>query len=445
MYTEVLDKLVAITTAHTEQVDSQSGHLLTACPLCQSRRLYYAFSHHNYRLVRCAECHLMMLNPQYQATDQAAFVESEYFLGANTSQGRAEIIHIKRATARSFLQQLERYRGALGGKLLQIGCGEGDFLVEAQHAGYDVVGIEPTTAAAKIAQQRVRGNVICGSIDHIALREASFDVCVLSEILERVANPLELLRTARRLLKKDGVLFIVVLSLDSWPARLFRQSWMGFKPDHLTYFDTNTIQHALFKTGFNRIITKPIRKVLNVNYIQRYFERYPVRLLTPLVQGASRSVPQSLRTTNISVVTSGVAVFSRPSAVPEHRTLSVVVPAYNEAATFEVLMDALLRKEVPGLKLEIIIVESNSTDGTREIAQRYKDHPRVRLVLQDRPQGKGYAVRTGFEHATGDFILIQDADLEYDPQDWPVLLEPLLSGKADACFGSRFLGGPHRV
>src|SRR5688572_10049403 len=105
----------------------------------------------------------------------------------------------------------------------------------------------------------------------------------------------------------------------------------------------------------------------------------------------------------------------RPPPFPPIRegVLSVIVPIYNEAATVRTALDAILAKEVAGWRLEVILVESNSKDGTREIVVTYRDHPRVKLILEDTPRGKGHAVRAGFKAATGDVILIQDADLEY--------------------------------
>jgi len=123
--------------------------------------------------------------------------------------------------------------------------------------------------------------------------------------------------------------------------------------------------------------------------------------------------------------------------------LSVVIPCYNEARTVE----GLLRKvrELP-LQTEIVVVDDGSTDGTREILSRLNAEGVVdRLVLQPENRGKGAALRTGFAAATGDVVVVQDADLEYDPAELPGLLQPILQGKADAVYGSRFLGGPHRV
>ena len=128
-----------------------------------------------------------------------------------------------------------------------------------------------------------------------------------------------------------------------------------------------------------------------------------------------------------------------PSPFPPivNGTLSVIVPIYNEAATVCQSLDAILAKTVPGWTLQIIMVESNSTDGTRSIVQTYAAHPRVKLILEDRPRGKGHAVRAGLAHATGDVILIQDADLEYDLDDYDILLAPLAAGRQEFVLGSR--------
>ena len=119
--------------------------------------------------------------------------------------------------------------------------------------------------------------------------------------------------------------------------------------------------------------------------------------------------------------------------------LSVIMPAYNEIE----FIDEILRKvkETPYDK-EIIVVDDCSTDGTREYLKTRKD---IIAIFQEKNQGKGAALRRGMEAATGDIVLIQDADLEYDPREYPVLLGPILEGKADVVYGSRFLGGPHRV
>jgi glycosyltransferase involved in cell wall biosynthesis len=141
--------------------------------------------------------------------------------------------------------------------------------------------------------------------------------------------------------------------------------------------------------------------------------------------------------------------------------VSIVIPVYNERATIE---EILWRVQGADLDKEIVIVDDASTDGTREFLQqvvrsqeqrpakmvlphldRELDTEEIRLFFQDGNHGKGAALRRGFKEARGDIVLVQDADLEYDPRDYPHLLEPILQGLADVVYGSRFLGGPHRV
>lgn len=120
---------------------------------------------------------------------------------------------------------------------------------------------------------------------------------------------------------------------------------------------------------------------------------------------------------------------------------SLVVPVYEEAETVGVLLHRLVGMSIPGVDVEIVIVESNSRDGTRAAVLRYADHPRVQVVLQDCPRGKGNAVREGLKHVSGDIVGIQDGDLEYSLDDYPKLLAPILSGEADVVLGSRHVPG----
>ncbi len=140
------------------------------------------------------------------------------------------------------------------------------------------------------------------------------------------------------------------------------------------------------------------------------------------------------------------------ATLPSFRTLTIIVPVYNEHSTVLEVLEKVLSQDIAPLAKELFVVDDCSTDGTRELLHRMDwesvcQNPldRVRLLLHERNLGKGACVRTALEQAKGELVLVQDADLEYDPGDYPALLGPILEGRADAVFGNRFHPGAHRV
>jgi glycosyltransferase involved in cell wall biosynthesis len=144
-------------------------------------------------------------------------------------------------------------------------------------------------------------------------------------------------------------------------------------------------------------------------------------------------------------MTLSVETKHRMPNAPRDYCLSVVMPVYNELHTIREILERVREVEIPK---EIILVDDGSKDGTRDVLKNEIEgkYPDVKVFYHEKNQGKGAATRTGIAEATGDFVVVQDADLEYDPKEYFLLLEPLLKGEADVVFGSRFLGGgPHRV
>ena len=122
-------------------------------------------------------------------------------------------------------------------------------------------------------------------------------------------------------------------------------------------------------------------------------------------------------------------------------SLSILVPVYNEIGSVKLLLDQLAAKQIPRLEKRIVVIESNSTDGTRAVVEGFRETPGFKLIFEDQPKGKGHALRTGLACADGDIILIQDADLEYSLDDYEKLLAPVLAGKADFVLGTRHFAG----
>lgn len=418
----------------------------TRCAACGDEHLHYAFSVKDHRLVRCANCATMMLNPQPTDEALAAIYGEDYALLADSERGLRHAAELKRRTARHYLDLIGEYRGGHGGTLLEIGCGQGDLLAEAASLGYHVTGADVSPYACRVAQSAIgaSGRVICGGLDAIE-GNGAFDVVVLADVIEHVREPARMLERLHQLLKPGGTLFIATPALDSWSARWLRHRWMEFKLEHLTYFNRQSLQTLLLDQGFGQLTVASNHKYLSAAYIHAHFDRYRTAGISALVRLGTRLLPESLRWRPLKVVASGmIAIATKADRRPRKR-LSIVVAAYNEAATLAPMLDRLVEKSFAGMETEIILVESNSTDGTRLIAQHYALAGHVKLVQEEKPRGKGHAIRTGFEHATGDVILIQDADLEYDVEDYEALLQPILSGQKAFVLGARHGGATWKL
>jgi hypothetical protein len=220
------------------------------------------------------------------------------------------------------------------------------------------------------------------------LSPAAYDAAIMLDRLQTQPAPGELLRRVHAALRPGAPLLLTVSSFGR------RSAW---RTGNRWYFDETTLQLLLLRYGFCQVL---------------------VRKLTA----------------------SGMLVAAVRDELPARPKCSIIVAAFDESRTFTVLMDALLKKKIPGVDREIVVIESNSTDGTRELVQQYQGRPEIKLVLQDRPRGKGHAVREGLRHATGDVVLIQDADLEYDLDDYDALLAPILSHRALFVLGTRHSG-----
>ncbi|MBZ5576004.1 MAG: glycosyltransferase [Acidobacteriia bacterium] len=408
--------------------------------------MYYAFSVQRSRLVECHDCGHMMLHPPPSEEALSRIYSEDYWLLDGSDEERQRFTELKQATARLYLDLVQRCLGRNGGRLLEIGSGTGDLLAEAAELGYDVTGVEFSESACGRARERLgdTGRIVHGDIGRLT-EENHYDVCVMADVIEHVQDPRDFLDRVYRLIRPGGIAIIATPSLQSWSARLMRSQWMEFKTEHLHYFTPETLHSLLFQTGLEPIAALPGRKCLSLEYIADHFEKYRIPVLSAVLRGSASLLPSALRRAPFNVVASGIVSVSTKVARPERRKLSIIMPAYNEAATLEPVLRSVIEKDLPGIDKEIVLVESNSTDGTRELVLQYQGRPGVTIVLEDKPRGKGHAVRAGLAHATGDYILIQDADQEYDIDDYDVLIEPLASGVRAFVLGSRHGGRTWKV
>jgi hypothetical protein len=228
--------------------------------------------------------------------------------------------------------------------------------------------------------------------------EIKYDCCILNNTLEYSNSPYALLRKVHESLKKNGLLLFYIPVTDSKAAKTYKYRWPGFSSGSLHFFSTATIQNILCKCGFEQI---------------------------------------KIRTADDN----GVLVSCKTGILRDEKFISIIIPVYNEEKTVGTLLNSIINKQLEGLKKEIIIVESNSKDTTRQIVENFaKEHPEVKLILEEEPHGKGHAVRNGFKEATGDFIAIQDGDLEYDINDYDQLVIPLRNYQKAFVLGSRHKG-----
>ncbi len=390
------------------------GQTLRQCPICASTELGYEFIVDGCPVCLCEHCGLLFLNPQPAGADTQTG-------DGGAAPMPASVYDLHASNAASRLDQLMAYAGAKVQRLLMIA--NDAFLTEAaRRRMLDVVSITSAEAGRDALQ---------------SMPEHAFDAAVFYCTLERLPDPSRVLRDLTRVLIPGGVVMIIAPTIDSRTARLFRSAWWEFNSRNLQYYSADTLQSLLIKNGFGDPIIDGDDSAVSLEYFRSKIPAVSSgfwRLSLKLLVGVT---PAFLRRRAFRSLNSRRVFLARAKPVAAAPTLSVIVPAYNERATFSQLMDRLIAKSIDGVNIEIVLVESNSTDGTREEAERYGAHPRVRLILQDRPRGKGNAVRAGLAACTGDVVLFQDADLEYDIDDYDDLIAPLLAYRRNFVIGSR--------
>lgn len=389
------------------------------CPICGTTRRVYLFELHASLISRCEGCELIFSAPVTQPQGSALFDErdADPGLGNETAEGYTEA-----EACKNYLKFLSARAPGLRSVLV---------VCEANHY---------FPAAAERLGLNVVRSLTMDEFENGQLPAEAVDAVVILYQLERSASLENALNRAYRALKMGGELLAVTLSLDSRSARLFGRSWIGWRPENRYYFDNTTVQLALWRYGFREVWLENDIRSYTLTHIRQRASEIPRTWVTRLIGGMYALLPAALHKQYFRLPSSGVIVMARKAERRSMPLLSVVLPVYNEDGTFSVLMDGLLNLNLTGIQKEIIVVESNSADRSREQVMQYQDRPEVKIVLQEKARGKGNAVRAGFENAAGDVVIIQDADLEYDLNDYETLLEPVTSLKIPFVLGARHGG-----
>jgi len=413
--------------------------LTPVCDICGSREVHYAFSLNLKRALRCVRCGFIFIDRRSEehsprigyegSADVSDDVVSDCTPGVNT------------VVFNRYLDLLVSSGGEEGGTLLQVGCDSGDFLVEAALRGFKVTGLSHSHAECEIARDKISrygGEVIQGQISDVLDRNVRFDYLVFLNILETVHNPRSLLRLAHELLRPDGYILCLVSTVNTSLNKVTMAEWAKFGLKNLSCFDSSSLRSLIFQENFSNIKSFSLSSAFVNNYNNGVE-------LSPSWFRATRNEQSTYPLKSIAASPAArrveIGVIARKGMKSEMRRLTVIMPVFNEVTTVKAGIERVLSKQIEGIDLDLILIESNSNDGTRDIVKDYLSHSRVTVIFEAEPKGKGHAVRSGLKAATGDFILIQDGDDEYDIEDYDALIEPLRDGRQVFVLGARHGGG----
>ena len=391
------------------------------CPLCGENRQDYLFVRFGMSYFRCPGCGLVTA----EDTDKKSnvFIEQKDESDAGKESSPYQPSETESNALENYFAIFKGMGLAGNSQVLLVAEHGSQFISEGKTSGFSVINVSDNRSLDKLKSNQ------------------TFDAALLVYQLEKTLQPEVILKRVHDHLKPDGLLLVVVPSLDSSAARMFGSAWTEWRPENRVFFNHLTIQQMLWKSGFDRLEVQSDQRAHSMAHMNKRAEDFPQTWLTKMVRGLYRVFPGPLRRMRFSLPSSGLVAIGRKAPASKGQTCSFVVPAYNEARTFRALMSSLLEKSLPeGARKEIVVIESNSTDGTHEMVRDFEKYPEVRVIYQDHPRGKGNAVREGFNSATGEIIVIQDADLEYDLNDLDELLTPLLRYQSTFVLGSRHGG-----
>ncbi len=395
---------------------ARSHNRFVPCPGCRADHPQYLFHRAGVRFVRCASCGVVYVNPAREHPINYLPIARAHDVSARDRE----------LLCRDFdklLGQLATDHRRIAGTALERTLLVGRYLPEfAEVPQARAVGLQIAEVDDASFEKLANDSDLTWLAPMLA---AAPQLVILHELLETCSDPGAVVEKLVAALPESTLFAITYTNADSLPARMMRRYWSSFFDYKAVFLATGNLTALCARHGLVLKDQYPEPMTRSLGYVGARLAR-PAKVL--------RDVALPLR------VGARVAVFGRAAREASRaEKLSIVLPVFNEARYAAQVIDAVLAKPLK-IEREVIIVESNSTDGTREIVQQYEGRPGVRVIYEERPRGKGHAVRTGLQHVTGTIVLIQDADFEYDIDDYDALLEPLLERKTTFVLGSRSLG-----
>lgn len=403
---------------------SRARNRYVDCAVCRADNSEYLFHKVGVRFVRCRTCGLIYVSPVGDKVTNFLDLES---LGERTD---AREVRLYGENFGTFLDDLSvRFEQAEGRKpkgALLLGQYYKE-LVELPSSKRISLEIADVTADA-FARLALDSDVSWLSKQF----DSKPDLLILRGTLEACADARLVVERLAAMAPKSSWVVVVYSDTNSVPAKLLRNYWPKFFDLKIAFFNRDNLRALFAPLGY--------RPLAQFAYPVHHTADY---VLSRVAAGSlpSRLVHSSpLANLSLSVRTGEHVSVFKPTSGLRKEKLSIILPCFNEEKTVAQVIETLLAKDLK-LDKEIIIVESNSTDSTREVVRRYEGKPGVKVLYEERPQGKGHAVKTGLAAVTGTIVLIQDADFEYDIDDYDALLEPILQRRTSFVLGSRTLGG----
>lgn len=283
-----------------------------SCPICgELGRTEFAFRRNDSAIYSCDSCGVQFVHPQPSDEALASIYSENYFLGSEDEAAANRVAELKRATAALYMDTIGARLKTVAPRLLEIGCGSGDFLMEAQSRGFKVEGLEYSEHATRVANARLSSAAVhAGSLETVRFPANSYDVIVAFDVIEHVRNARYTLERLHSALAPGGVVAIVTPSLDSWSRRVLGRYWMEYKTEHLIYFGRKSLRRLLETTGFAEIEFTSNYKILSLDYIGRHFDRFRVPGISWVLRAILKVLPASLAHRKVKIVASGTMAFA---------------------------------------------------------------------------------------------------------------------------------------